>query len=162
LNINIYYNHRGLAIEMTLPGGLVSKTAYDGAQRVTKSYETDGAGGTTWSAAGSVTGDNVLTETINSYDSDGNTILVTTKDRFHTETTTGELGNPTTAPLARVSYLAYYYDLANRLTTTVDVGTNSGTAYTRPSSPPSPSDTVLVTSFAFTAAGFLDSTTDPR
>src|SRR5260370_11021416 len=42
------------------------------------------------------------------------------------------------------------------------VGTNGGSAYTRPSSPPSPSDIALVTSYAFTAAGFIDSVTDPR
>src|SRR5262249_37909674 len=151
LNTNIYYNHRGHVIEMSMPGGLVTKSVYDGAGRVIKTYETDGAGGTSWSAASSGTSDNVLTETITTDASDSNTILVTSKARFHNETTTGELGNPTTAPLARVSYLAYYYDLANRLTTTVNVGTNGGTAYTRPSSPPSPSDTVLVTSYAFTA-----------
>src|SRR5437667_2308846 len=58
--------------------------------------------------------------------------------------------------------MASYYDLANRMTATVNVGTNGGSAYTRPASPPSPSDTVLVTSLAYTAAGFLDSTTDPR
>jgi RHS repeat-associated protein len=116
-----------------------------------------------WSAAGSVASDNVLTETITSYDSDGNTILVTTKDRFHNETTTGELGDPNTTPLARDSYVASYYDGANRLTASVDVGTNGGTAYTRPASPPSRSDTVLVTgNDAFTPAGWVDTATDPR
>ena len=155
-------NHRGLVIEVSAPGGLVTKSVYDGAGRVIKSYKTDGMAGASWSSSGSVTGDNVLTETIPSYDSDSNAILVTTKDRFHNETTTGELGNPTTAPLARVSYLASYYDLANRLTTTVNVGTNGGSAYTRPSSPPSASDTVLVTITAYTPAGFVDTTTDPR
>jgi RHS repeat-associated protein len=162
LNTNTYYNHRGLMIEFSAPGGLVSKLSYDGAGRIIKTYATDGAAGTSWSAASSVANDNVLTETITTYDSDSNTIFMTTKDRFHNETVTGELGNPTTAPLARVTYLASYYDLANRLTTTVNVGTNGGTAYTRPSSPPSPSDSVLMTTYAFTAAGFLDSITDPR
>jgi RHS repeat-associated protein len=266
LNTNSWYNHRSLAIEMSVPGGLVTKTVYDGAGRVIKTYQTDGAGGTTpaapalsqtsggtmpatayyvkvayvfngpagpgsaesslavsanhllqvsspasvsgatgynvyvatasgnevlqntspmalgtnwtepttglvtgttapftsWSAAGSVANDNVLTETITTYDSAGNTILVTRKHRFHNETTTGELANPSTAPLARVSYLASYYDLANRLTATVNVGTNGGAAYIRPSTPPSPSDTTLVTSVAYLAAGWVDTTTDPR
>jgi hypothetical protein len=54
------------------------------------------------------------------------------KQRFHDETTTGELNSQSTAPKARVSYVAIYYDLADRLTDTVDVGTNAGSAYTRP------------------------------
>jgi YD repeat-containing protein len=162
LNTNIYYNHRGQTIEISAPGGLVSKSVYDGAGRVIKSYQTDGASGTSWTAAGGVTGDNVLTETIATYDSDGNPLLVTTKDRFHDETATGELGDPNTSPKSRNSYVASYYDLANRLTNKVDVGTNGGTAYTRPSSPPTGSDTVLVTSLAYTAAGWVDTTTDPR
>src|SRR5262249_4362268 len=96
------------------------------------------------------------------YDADSNAILVTTKDRFHDETGTGELGNPTTAPKARVSYEAMYYDKANRLTDAANVGTNSGTAYTRPGTPPARSDTVLVNSSTYNAAGWVDSVTDPR
>jgi hypothetical protein len=70
--------------------------------------------------------------------------------------------NPTTAPKARVGCAASYYDLADRLTATVDVGTNAGTAYTRPGSVPSRSDTVLVSSFSYSTAGWLDTATDPR
>jgi RHS repeat-associated protein len=162
LNTNNWYDHRGDLLEISSPGGLVMKTTYDGALRPTKSYHTDGAGGSSWSAASSVGNDNVLTETITTYDSDGNPIVVTAKQRFHNETATGELGDPNTTPKARDSYMAYYYDLGNRPTAAVNVGTNGGTAYTRPSTPPSPSDTVLVTTTAYTAAGFVDSTTDPR
>src|SRR5439155_13577013 len=86
LNTNIYYNHRGQAIEMSMPGGLGTKGVYDGAGREIKTYETDGAGGTTWSAAGSVASDNVLTETTTSHDSDSKPILVTTKDRCQDKT----------------------------------------------------------------------------
>src|SRR5439155_11502586 len=81
----------------------------------------------------------------------GNAIFVTTKDRFDNETQGGALGNPTTHPYARVSYLANYYDAANRLTDSVNVGTNGGTAYTRPSNPPARSDTALVTSTGYKA-----------
>ena len=45
LNTNTYFNHRGLMIEVSAPGGLVTKSVYDGAGRVTKTYSTDGAGG---------------------------------------------------------------------------------------------------------------------
>ena len=95
-------------------------------------------------------------------DKDGNAILVTDRQRNHDETATGALGNPTTAPKSRVSYTASYFDLANRLTATVDVGTNGGTAYTRPGTVPSVSDTVLVTQDSYNAAGWVNSITDPR
>ena len=42
---------------------------------------------------------------------------------------------------------AAYYDVANRLTAQVNVGTNGGSAYTRPGSVPAASDTVLVTKY---------------
>jgi YD repeat-containing protein len=109
-----------------------------------------------------VTGDNVLTQSAMTYDSDGNVLLATTRDRFHDETTTGALGDPSTAPKARVSYMASYFDAVNRKTADVNVGTNGGSSYTRPSSVPSRSDTVLVNSYAYNAAGWLETTTDPR
>jgi RHS repeat-associated protein len=89
-------------------------------------------------------------------------ILTTTRQRNHDETALGSLGTPTTSPKSRVSYVADYFDAANRLTNEVNVGTNGGGAWTRPSSVPTGSDTVLVTTTAYTAAGFVDSVTDPR
>ncbi len=106
----------------------------------------------------------MLTQTLTTYDADGNPILVADKERFNTDlaTDTGPLGNPTTAPKARVYYTASYYDAANRLTADVDVGTNGGTTYTRPGTVPARSDTALVTSYAYNPAGWVSSTTDPR
>ena len=48
-------------------------------------------------------------------------------------------GQPDTDPPARVYYAADYYDAADRLTATVDVGTNGGSAWTRPSTVPAAS-----------------------
>jgi RHS repeat-associated protein len=162
LNTLTWYDHRGNVIKELQPGGLVTKNSYDGAGRVVRVYTTDGGGDSTWADAGNVIGDAVLEQVENQYDADGNLIFVTTRERFHNETATGALGTPTTSPLARVYYGAHYFDAANRLVADVDVGTNGGTAYVRPSSVPAASDTVLVISYAYTAAGFLDSTTDPR
>jgi RHS repeat-associated protein len=170
LTTNTYYNHRGQVIETAAPGGLVTKTAYDGAGRVTASYSTDGLSGAAWANAGSVAGDNVLQQTENQYDKDGNVTLVTTRQRFDDETRLGALGdrsggtqqNPT--PKARVSFVASYYDAANRRIATVDVGTNGGTAWdplAHPT-PPDRSDTVLVTSYVYNPAGWVDTVTDPR
>jgi hypothetical protein len=50
-------------------------------------------------------------------------------------TATGDL---MTVP-ARVSYVGMYYDPAGRLLTTVDVGTNGGTAWSRPATAPTAS-----------------------
>ncbi|MBM4058177.1 MAG: RHS repeat protein, partial [Planctomycetes bacterium] len=77
-------------------------------------------------------------------------------------TALGGLGSPTTGIGARVSFAARYYDAANRLTATVDVGTNGGVSYGRPATAPARSDTALVTSFTYDAAGRVQDTTDPR
>jgi hypothetical protein len=62
LTTNYYFNHRGLVIETSAPGGLVTKHQFDGAGRETETYQTDGATGTSWANAGSVASDNVLTK----------------------------------------------------------------------------------------------------
>jgi RHS repeat-associated protein len=162
LATNIWYGHRGQVLKTSVPGGLVSKAAYDGAGRATKTYTTDGGGDTAWSDAGNVTGDAVLEQQETTYDANSNVILVTLRQRFHDETATGALGDPSTSPKARVSYMANYFDLADRLTDTVNVGTNAGSAYTRPGTVPSRSDTVLVTSQTYNSAGWVATTTDPR
>ena len=107
-----------------------------------------------------MTGDNVLSETDYTYDVEGNVTLrlheqIPRRDRHR------HSGTPSTGVLARVSYSASYYDLANRLTDSVDVGTNGGSAYTRPSTPDSRSDTVLVASYDYNTAGEVESVTDP-
>jgi RHS repeat-associated protein len=162
LTTGTWYDHRGDVIETSQPGGLVTKNQYDGAGRVVKTFTTDGSGGSTWAAATSVTGDNVLSQTETQYDANGNAILSIDRERFDNETATGALGDPNTTPKARVSYAAMYYDAADRVTATADVGTNGGTAYTRPSTVPAASDTVLVTATVYNAAGWAQSVTDPR
>jgi YD repeat-containing protein len=161
LNTLTWENHRGQVIKTVEPGGEVTKQNYDGAGRVTVTYVSDGGGDSSWADAGNVTGDNVLWQTETQYDADSNAILTTVRQRFDSETATGALGTPTTSPLARVSYSASYFDKANRLTASVNVGTNGGAAYTRPSSLPTASDTVLVTANTYNDSGLLD-TTDPR
>jgi YD repeat-containing protein len=94
-------------------------------------------------------------------DADSNVIETIDSQRFHNATGTGPLGTPTSGIEARVYYAANYYDNADRLTASVDVGTNGGTAWTRPSSPPAPSATALVTSYIYNAAGLVQDTIDP-
>jgi RHS repeat-associated protein len=171
LATNTFYNNRGDAIAVFNPGGLVTKSIFDGAGRVTEQYVTDG--GTVnnsnvqqmdWTHASSVSSDAVLQQTDFTYDGDGNTILTATHLRFHNDATssTGALGSPTSGIGARVYFLADYYDAADRLTDDVNVGTNGGTSYTRPGTVPSRSDTVLVNHTDFDAAGNVADTIDPR
>jgi RHS repeat-associated protein len=162
LATNVWYSHRGQVLKTAAPGGLVSKTQYDGARRPVVRYTTDASGDLTWADASTVASNNVLEQTETQYDPAGNPILTTTRQRFHNETATGALGTPTTAPKARVSYVAAYYDAANRLTDTVDVGTNGGAAYIRPATPPGRSDTVLRTTYGYNSAGWVSLVTDPR
>ncbi len=162
LRADTWYNSRGLTVKSVGPGGEVSKSAFDGLGRTTASYTTDGGGDAGYADADDVTGDAVLSQTEATYDIGNRVLLTTTRDRFHDETGTGALGTPATGNKARVSYAANYYDKADRVTAAVDVGTNGGSAYTRPGSVPSRSDTVLVTEYAYNAAGWAETTTDPR
>ncbi len=163
LTTNYYFDHRGNQVAESNPGGLWTKDVYDGAGRLTFEYTTDGGSGTSWADAGTVSDDIVLEQTQTIYDNNGNVIETLDSQRFHDATGTGALGGPdsTDAPKARVYYAASYYDAADRLTADVDVGTNGGSAWTRPDSVPSRSDTVLVTSYDYDDAGWVQDVIDP-
>jgi YD repeat-containing protein len=173
---DFYHDARGDLIATRAPGGLWTKSAYDGAGRMINQYATDGAGGTSWSAASSIAADTVLNQQHFDYDADGNLIFSVNRDRLPVGFGTGPLGGPDgnvkigdseilgvdNMPAARVSYKAFYYDAADRLTTTVDVGTHGGNEYSRPADPDARSALVLVTSQTYDSAGNVDVVTDPR
>jgi regulation of enolase protein 1 (concanavalin A-like superfamily) len=75
---NSYYDLSGNLIETRAYTGVVSKTQYDGADRAVSFLETDGAGGTSWADAFGADGDNVIQETDNQFDADGNIIFTAT------------------------------------------------------------------------------------
>lgn len=164
-----WYDTRGDLKKTLQPGGLATKYTYDGAGRVVKQYATDSGGdvvpGSTgnWDNAQDVEYDNVLQQAETTYDAAGNAIFVTTRQHFHDDGNMGELSNISGTPKARVSYQAFYYDKANRVTDSVDVGTNGGSAYTRPSTAPtSRSNVLLLTHNDYNSAGELETVTDPR
>ena len=66
-----------------------------------------------------------------------------------------------TEPKARVTYVANWHDGLGRVVASADYGTNGGTALTRPATVPASSDTVLVSTTSFDAAGEVATTTDP-
>lgn len=161
LSTNTWHDKRGNVIKTSAPGGLVQKFVYDGVGRVVASYTTDGGGDSSWSDANSVSGDVVLSQTETTYDANSNPIFTISRDRFHDETGTGALDTPTSGVHARVSYSGAYYDLADRLIATVDVGTNGGSAYSLPSPIPSSSNTRLVTTYSYDDAGRVEDVVDP-
>jgi RHS repeat-associated protein len=162
LTTNLYYDHRGDLMAESDPGGLWTKSSFDGAGRDVMDYTTDGAGGTTWAAAGSVTNDTVLEQEQTIYDGDSNAIETIDSQRFDNASGTGALGSPTSGIGARVYYAAAYYDNADRLIASVDAGTNGGTAWTRPGSVPAASPTLLVTTYAYNTMGLVQDVTDPQ
>ncbi len=161
LTTNDYYGHRGNLIAESAPGGLWTKSQFDGTGRDVMDSTTDGAGGTTWAAAASVANDTVLEQQQTVYDADGNAIETIDSQRFDNATGTGPLGNPTSGIGARVYYAAAYYDNTDRVTATVDMGTNGGVAWTRPNTPPAASATALVTTYAYNGMGQVQDVTDP-
>jgi RHS repeat-associated protein len=152
---NTWYDRRGNPIKVSEPSGLVTKTAYDSVERLVTVYTTDGAGDQTWADASSVANNYVLQQVETTYDANSNPILVTTRDRFHNETLTGPLSDPSggsqrNLAKARASYIAAYYDPADRATATADFGTDGALGPpTIGSSPPPPSDQVLVNSSSY-------------
>ncbi|MFL5330324.1 MAG: RHS repeat-associated core domain-containing protein [Gemmataceae bacterium] len=167
LDSDTWYNRRGRAIKSLVPGGLVTKSVYDGAGRVTVQYASDGGSdpapgaSSNWSHADDVIDDIVYEQSEYFYDKSGNVQYAIQRQRFHNATGTGALQDISTNPKARVSYQANYYDVANRLTTTANYGTYGGSSWSFSSSAPSASDTILVASRAYDAAGRLLSFTDP-
>ncbi len=180
LTVNMFFDHRGNIIETASPGGfggltaggLVHKSQFDGAGRDVKDSTTDGgvlAGASAnWANAATTTNDVVLAQTLRTYDANDNPILTKRRDRLPTDATTGSsaigdlIGPSGTGPNSRDSFAADYYDAADRRTDSVDVGTNGGSAYTRPSSVPTGSDSVLVHHTDYNPAGDVLDTIDPR
>jgi len=164
LTTNLFYDRRGNLAMRNAPTSPVVQQRYDGAGRMIASYTLGNVPGANWANAVALTNAVVMEQTENIYDAVGNTVLTVTRQRFHDFSTTakGSLGTPTTGNKARVSYVAGYFDAANRMTASANVGTNGGVAYVRPGTVPGRSDTVLVTSYSFDDGGRLQDTTDPR
>ena len=164
LTTSMFYDRRGNVAAVYAPNASVTQSCYDGANRLTTSYALGNVPSATWANATSLTASLVLEQTEYTYDAASNVILTTNRQRFHDAATTllGSLGTPTSGIPARVSFAASYFDAADRLTASVNVGTNGGVAYVRPGTAPARSDTVLVTTYAYDLAGRVQDVTDPK
>jgi uncharacterized delta-60 repeat protein/RHS repeat-associated protein len=167
VNTFYWYDGRSNVIKTIQPGGGVHKYVYDGAGRMTLMYVSDGGGdpapGATsnWASADDVNGDLVLEQEEYAYDSNSNLTQTSRRLRFHDDyTTTGALGNPGSGSgtaKARVYYTTNYYDAANRLTVAVDLGTNGGFSYSRPSIAPARTTVTGTSSTTGTSDTLVDS-----
>jgi YD repeat-containing protein len=160
---NYYYDLDGNVIATQAPTGQWTKDTYNGAGQVVAQYETDGASGATWADAGSVSGDHVLSQDVYQYDNDGNLTTDTTSDRLATDSDSAA-GALTAggSVAARISEQAWYYDAADRLTESVNLGTNTGGFSYDASNPPARSSTALATTYGYNSAGWVNEETDPK
>jgi YD repeat-containing protein len=156
-----WYDGRGNIIKQYAPGGLVSKTAYDGANRPTAQYFTDGGGDWSWADAHDVDADIVVSQMEIQYDDNGNVVLLATRDRNHDANPTAT--GPLNAALARTSYIRHWYDAINRLEHSIDYGTNATLASSdQPRQVFDGDDPYLRTDYSYDAGGRLEIVTDPR
>ena len=173
---NYWYDGRGNVVAMEDPTGLWTKSVYDGAGRLVETYQTDGAAyladvaagvtdaATLYAAATGVAADHVLSQTTYAYDGDGDVTETVESDRLPTDADTlagGLAGDGVGTVPARVSYAADYYDADDRLTAEADFGTAAPTA-AQLSAVPTGSAALLVTAYAYDAAGNVASVTDPK
>ena len=172
---NYYRDDNGNVIADYEPGQPARKTQYDAAGRDIADYTTDGgalhegssyyAQQPDWAAASSVTNDVVVQETDRTYDGSDNVVETIDRQRFDNDATSavGPLGTPTTGVAARAYYAGNWYDLANRPTDTLDLGTDHGSVWTWSSTPPNvSSDTQHWTHWTYGLNGFQNTSTDPR
>jgi RHS repeat-associated protein len=162
LTTDMFYDRRGNVAAVYAPNAPVIQRRYDGAGRLTSSFTLGNVPAATWASATSFATSVMLEQTDYAYDAAGNVILTTNRQRFHDASPTAVGGLGSALNPARVSYLASYYDAADRLTASVNVGTNGGLSYGRPATAPTRSDTTLVTSYAYGPDGRVQDVTDPR
>jgi RHS repeat-associated protein len=164
LTTNLFYDRRGNVAAVHSPNAPVSQSRYDGAGRLSTNFTLGNVPAATWANATSLAVSLILEQTEYTYDAASNVIQTTNRQRFDDASTTalGVLGTPTSGIPARVSYATSYYDSADRLTASVDVGTNGGVSYVRPGTVPARSDTALVTTYTYDPAGRVQDVTDPR
>jgi RHS repeat-associated protein len=166
LTANNWYDPSGNLIQSIQPGDgqKFSKTAYNGVNWVTAAYTGYNTTGTSYSQANTVAGDIVVEQAQNAYDEVGNVVSQAFFQRLNDAPTsgTGSTGalSSTAQPLARISYSASWFDGIDRVIANGNYGAIS--SFTRPTTPPSSSATVLVNLTAYDDAGSVYQTTDPN
>jgi RHS repeat-associated protein len=164
LQNNTWFDKRGNTIQTTQPNGPAMQMRTDGAGRQTVSYVLGNIPSGTWADAANVNSAVVLSQQESIYDANGNVIHSIARERFHDAdpTATGPLGTASSGIRARVNNSTAYFDAADRVFASVDLGTNGGVTYTRPALVPAATDTALVSLYEYDEAGRLSNLIDPR
>jgi RHS repeat-associated protein len=165
LSDNFWFDAAGNEIK-SLPAGaqLFTKTVYDSLNRPTAQYVGYDLDETSYNEAGTISSDTILEQMETVYDDAGNVIQTATRQRYHDAgaSETGALNGPAgPTPKARVTYMAHWQDAFGREIAIANYGTNGGIAPSRPSTVPTRSDTVLVTTIEYNSRGELFKTIDP-
>ena len=160
---NTWYDPSGNVIK-SFPAGssLFLKATYDGLGRKTAQYIAYGTDAT-YADVGSVAGNTVLEQVETAFDANSNVIQTTARQRYHNAPTTqlGPLQSPGATPNARVTYVAEYADPLGRPVNSANFGTYAGASFTRPTTAPARSDTILIHSATYDATGEVSLATDP-
>ena len=160
-----WYGATGNVIKVQKMGSRAfNKTQYNGMGWPTKSFVCFDASedDDEYTKAETVTSDTVMQQVENTYDDAGNVTRTETKDRFHdADTSTGELGSPSTQPKARIYYEANYPDALGRRQATANYGTAGG-SMSWSDTIPNRSATVLVMDTVYNDDGEVWKTIDPE
>jgi RHS repeat-associated protein len=164
LTTSEWYDPRGLVFKATAPNGVGVMYVYDGVGRKTDEYDVLPSDVT---GTAGLAGSTVLQQTDLTYDANSNVILTVTKQRFDDQTGSqvGALGNPAstgTTPKARVSYVEDFYDNLDRLSAEANLGALGTNVATATTVIPTGSSTVLLTTYAYNAAGELQDVVNPN
>ncbi|WP_425400431.1 RHS repeat-associated core domain-containing protein [Aeoliella sp.] len=162
LTDNNWYNETGSVIKSHPAGSdAFTKTEYDAIRRRTATYTGFYDGGTSDNPLNLI--DNkIFEQTATAYDEASNATQSATLARYDGDTaSTGALVAGTSA---RPTYTAYYYDGIGRSTATARYGNqrSDSSSFSRSSTTPSRSDTVLVSSTDYNARGEAEDLTDPN
>ena len=165
LTANMWYDYSGNLLQAIQAGdGIVfTKSIYNGVGWVTATYRGYNTSGTSYSQANTVSGDVIMSQTLNTYDEAGNLISRATFDRLNDAPATGSGSTGAlsvgTNPKGRASYVASWFDGVDRNIASADYG--AATSFSRNNTPPtSSSSSVLVTFTSYDNDGRPTETTD--
>src|SRR6185437_13304580 len=139
---NNWYDEGGYLIQSSQAGDgqVFSKTSYNNIGWVIATYRGYNTSGTSWEQATTPSNDTIFEQAENTYDELGNVVSQATFQRLNDATDVGPLSG-SSQPMARVSYTANWFDGIDRQIASANYGA-IGT-FTRPTTPPASSDTVL-------------------
>ncbi len=162
---NTWYDPSGNVLQSIGEGAgkVFTKQTYNGVGWVMSSYRGYNTSGVSYSQATTVSGDIIVEQKDNTYDEAGNIVGSAMSQRLNDAPAsgTGSTGalSYSSDPKARVSYTASWFDGVDRGIASANYGAIA--SFTRPSTPPSSSASVLVTSTAYDDASRPYQATDP-